>query len=284
MEQHFAVIGKPIAHSLSPVMHQAGYLAIGLNAVYHRFEVHEAELGAAVQGLKALGFSGWNVTLPYKEKIIEYIDELTLEASQAGAVNTVKVAGPRLIGHNTDGPGFVRSIESFLKGGRRRKAVILGAGGAAKGIALALANQGMQLHILNRTLDKAVSLAEMLNRAGAPVTAGPLARGAWLEDVDLLVQTTAAGLHGEDYPFSLEGIRPQTLVVDIIFNPSATNFLRQAARLGCTTLNGIGMLVHQGALAWEFWLDRPAPIAAMRQALEDVLRQPAESGTAGSEV
>ena len=273
MEKHYAVIGYPIEHSLSPGMHKAGYEALGLDAEYQRFLVEPSHLTEAVEGLCALGFSGWNVTLPHKEHIISLLDVLTPQAQRAGAVNTVKIHEGQRIGHNTDGDGFVRSVEEELKGFQGKKAVLLGAGGASKGIALALTEQGMQVHILNRTYEKAEALVQAIQREGGTATSGVFAPGDWLSDVDLLVQTTSAGLHGEPFPFSVQGISEHALVVDIIFNPRETAFLQEAKKQGCRTLNGLGMLLYQGALAWEFWLGGQAPVEAMRQALQNQLME-----------
>ncbi len=273
VEKHYAVIGDPIQHSLSPGMHNAGYRSLGVDAEYSRFQVEARRLAGAVEGLRALGFSGWNVTLPHKESIIPLLDTLTPQAKRAGAVNTVKIHERQLIGHNTDGDGFVRSVEEDLKGFKGKKAVLLGAGGASKGIALALAEQGMQLHILNRTPEKAMELVQVIQHEGGRATSGTFAPGDWLEDADLLVQTTSVGLYNEPFPFSLAGISKQALVVDIIFNPIETIFLQEAKKLGCRTQNGIGMLLYQGALAWEFWLGGKAPVAEMRQALKNQLLQ-----------
>ncbi|MDO0822886.1 shikimate dehydrogenase [Desulfosporosinus nitroreducens] len=271
MERHYAVMGDPIQHSLSPWMHNAGYEALGLDAEYQRFRVEASHLAEAVKGLRALGFSGWNVTLPHKENIVSLLDTLTPQAQRAGAVNTVKIHEGQLIGHNTDGDGFVRSVEEELHGFEGKKAVLLGAGGASKGIALALAEQGMCLHILNRTPEKAKGLAQAIEREGGTASTGEFAPGDWLKDVDLLVQTTSVGLHRESFPFSLEGISKQALVVDIIFNPMETAFLKEAKKLGCRTHNGLEMLLYQGALAWEFWLGGQAPVKEMRQALKNQL-------------
>lgn len=267
LEKHYAVIGDPIRHSLSPQMHNAGYRALGIKAEYHRFQVKPAQLSEAVEGLCALGFSGWNVTIPHKESIVSLLDTLTPEAQRAGAVNTVKIHEGQRIGHNTDGAGFVRSVEGDMNGFQGKKAVLLGAGGASKGIALALAEQGMHLHILNRTPDKAKELVQVIQSLGGTATSGEFALGDWIKDVDLLVQTTSVGLQGERFLFSLQGISEQALVVDIIFNPSQTAFLQEAKELGCRTLNGLGMLLYQGALAWEFWLGGLAPVEEMRQSL-----------------
>ncbi|MDP4161222.1 MAG: shikimate dehydrogenase [Bacillota bacterium] len=273
MEKHYAVIGDPIEHSLSPWMHNAGYSASGVDAEYHRFCVKPSQLAEAVEGLCALGYSGWNVTIPHKEHIIPLLDILTPEARRAGAVNTVKIQEGKRIGHNTDGAGFVRSVEGDLQGFKGKNAVLLGAGGASKGIALALAERGMKVHILNRTLEKAEELVQAVERAGGTATSGEFASGDWLTEVDLLVQTTSVGLHDEPYPFSLEGISSGTLVVDIIVTPRETAFLKDAKKQGCRTQDGLDMLLYQGVLAWEFWLGGQAPVEEMRQALKKQLFQ-----------
>ncbi|AET66676.1 shikimate 5-dehydrogenase [Desulfosporosinus orientis DSM 765] len=271
MEKHFAVIGDPIEHSLSPWMHNAGYKTLEIDAEYQRFRVETNHLAESIKGLCALGFSGWNVTIPHKESIIPYLDHLTPQAKRAQAVNTVKYHQGQLIGHNTDGDGFIRSVEVDLREFEGKKAVLLGAGGACKGIALALAEQGMELTILNRTPEKAEKLVELILKEGGKASSGRFAPGGWLETVDLLVQTTSVGLHREPFPFSLEGISKQALVVDIIFNPMETLFLKEAKKLGCRTQNGLGMLLYQGALAWEFWLGRQAPVEEMGKALKNRL-------------
>lgn len=267
MEKHFAVIGHPIAHSLSPLMHSAGYQSLGLKAEYQRYEVLPEDLGDAIKGLKGLGFSGWNVTVPYKEKILPFLDELTVEAQRAGAVNTVKVREGRLIGHNTDGTGFVRSIQEWIDLEPGRKIIILGAGGAAKGIAMALAPLGVQLQILNRTAERARELVESIRSFGGKADLEEWGRGDWLSQADCVIQTTTLGLKNEVYPFSLQGISSKALVIDIIFNPWETPFLLSAKEQGCKTLNGVGMLLYQGVAAWEYWLGGQAPVEAMRSAL-----------------
>lgn len=272
MEKHFAVIGNPIAHSLSPAMHRGGYQELGLEVDYLRLQVESNELPQAVQGLRALGFSGWNVTVPFKEQIIPFLDELTPEALKAGAVNTVKVAEDgRLLGHNTDGNGFIRSLQDDLKLEKGMQVVILGAGGAAKGIAMALLPYDVKITVLNRTVKRAQQLVDLINSQGGDAVTKPWGAGDWLNSAQLLVQTTSLGLKQEQYPFSLQGISNETLVVDIIFNPWETPFLREAREQGCRTLNGAGMLLYQGALAWEFWLGGQAPVEGMKKGLFEAL-------------
>lgn len=271
--KHFAVIGDPIAHSLSPIMHQAGYEAVGYDAEYHKFQVKPEELGEAVKGLKALGFAGWNVTVPHKENIIAFLDELTDEAQLAGAVNTVKVQAGRLIGHNTDGAGLVCSLREHMELDDRKIIILLGAGGAAKGIAMALAPLEVQLIVLNRTAERAKELVEKIRAQGGQAIQVPWGGGDWIAKADCVIQTTSLGLKNEEYPISLRGIHPSSLVIDIIFNPWETPFLKGAKTLGCKSLNGIEMLLYQGVKAWEFWLEDQAPVEAMRRALYEAIKR-----------
>lgn len=272
MKDQLAVIGYPIGHSLSPVMHNAGYKAVHKEAIYHKFAVKPENLKEAVNGLKALGFVGWNVTIPHKEGILPLCDKLTEEAKLAGAVNTVKVQSGQLVGHNTDGVGFVRSLTEHMELNPEKHIVLLGAGGAAKGIAMALAPLGVQIHVLNRTKGKAQKLVEQIQGFGGRAILEEWELGEWLRQGDCIIQTTSIGLKMEDYPFSLEGISPKTLVVDIIFNPWETPFLREARSLGCKTVNGIEMLLYQGVKAWEFWFDEEAPASVMKEALLNALQ------------
>ncbi len=267
MTKKFAVIGHPIEHSLSPEMYCAGFTALGLDASYERVSVAPENLPEAIGQMKEAGYSGWNVTIPHKVAIIPFLDEMTKDAERAGAVNTVKVAEGRLIGHNTDGSGFWQSLGDTRERLRGKEAVILGAGGAARGIAFTLAEQKMKIWVLNRTLHKAEELAQAVNKAGGEAVAGELDRGEWLNSAALIVQTTSIGLKEESYPFSLQGIPSRTLVADIIFNPWKTRFLKEAEELGCLTENGLGMLLYQGTLAWEFWWGSRAPAESMRAGL-----------------
>ncbi len=272
MQEHLAVIGYPIEHSLSPVMHNAGYQAVEKEAIYHKFAVKPENLQEAVLGLKALGFLGWNVTIPHKEAILPLCDELTEEAKIAGAVNTVKVQNGQLIGHNTDGVGFVRSLTEHMELNSEKHIVLLGAGGAAKGIAMALAPLGVKIHVLNRTKAKAQQLVEQIQGFGGQAILEEWEPGEWLNQGDCIIQTTSVGLKMEGYPFSLAGISPETLVVDIIFNPWETPFLKEAKSLGCKTVNGIEMLLYQGVKAWEFWFNEEAPASVMKEALLNALQ------------
>lgn len=263
----YAIIGYPVDHSLSPEMHEAGFKAAGVDAIYERISVRPSELAAGIHYLKDNHYDGWNVTYPLKEKIIPYLDQMTPEARNIGAVNTVKIENGLLYGHNTDGDGFIQALLSKGFVFENKKVVMLGAGGAAKAIAVSLARYNVKLLILNRTQDKAEVLAEQVNALGGEASGDILAPGAWLESVDLLIQTTSVGMIGEPYLIKLDGITPSAWVVDLIYYPAVTNILSEAAARGCQTFNGLDMLLFQGALAWEFWLGIKAPIDSMRKAL-----------------
>ncbi|HHV63652.1 MAG TPA: shikimate dehydrogenase [Peptococcaceae bacterium] len=269
----YAIIGYPVEHSLSPLMHEAGFKALGLNAVYDRFPVTLAGIQDGINYLLEHNYSGWNVTYPLKEAIIPFLTELSPEARDIGAVNTVKVVKGVLLGHNTDGEGFCRSLSSQGFNWRLKKAVILGAGGAAKALAVALARRGVNILILNRTENKAEKLAKQIATLGGKAAWGGLHAGDWLQEVDLLIQTTPIGMQGEKIPIELRGIRPSAWVIDLIYKPAVTPFLAQAAFYGCKTLNGLPMLLYQGALAWEYWLGIKAPIEVMQKALEEQTRK-----------
>lgn len=264
----YAIIGYPVAHSLSPAMHEAGFKALGLDAEYHRIPLQLPELGAGVEFLRQRAYDGWNVTYPLKEEMISFLDAVTPAALDIGAVNTVKVTEGFLQGHNTDGEGFIESLSTKGYVFRQKKAVILGAGGAARAIAVSLARLGVELLILNRTGNKAQKLADHISALGGEASWGILASGEWLRSVDLLIQTTPVGMQGEEYGFTLQGIHSSAWVVDLIYYPVMTPFLSQAARYGCKTMNGLEMLLYQGALAWKFWFNFEAPVSALRRGLE----------------
>jgi shikimate dehydrogenase len=219
-------------------------------------------------------FGGANVTLPHKEQAAALVDTLTQEAASVGAVNTVVVKGDRLLGANTDGQGFLRSLHeeaAFLPRGRR--AVILGAGGAARAVAVSLAEAGAEeMVIVNRTVERAKSLAEFVNR-GTGVSAVGLGLDdprmpAVVSNCALLVNATSAGLGTSDpLPIDPALLRPGMLVYDLIYRPRETALLREAKRRGCRVLGGLGMLLYQGVLAFELWTGHKPSEEVMRQAL-----------------
>jgi shikimate dehydrogenase len=255
-------------------MHNAAFRALGLPYVYLKFRVPVADLSRALDGAMILGFKGVNITIPLKEAVLPLVDRLTAEARRVGAVNTVTFCDGTSEGHNTDGDGFLRAMREewdFRPHGRR--AVILGAGGAARAVAFALAGHGArEVAIVNRTVDRAIRLARDVSRVtGTLVLARRLEPGldwsALLRDADLLVNATSVGMRGESCLVPTAALSPDLRVADLVYNPPSTALLLAARARGALNMNGCGMLVHQGALAFERWTRRRAPTAAMRLAL-----------------
>lgn len=275
-----ALLGHPVIHSVSPEMHNAGFEAAGLNAAYLAFDVAPAELSLAVRGLASLGSAGFNLTIPHKEAVMDLLDEIDPFARMVGAVNTVAVQGDRLIGYNTDGPGFLRSLDQetgFRPAGTR--AVILGAGGFARAVAFGLAQDGAKSIILaNRDLSRAEALAAELRERfpalecrSATMETGLAQSGG----AGLVVNCTPVGMHPEIEASPIQdfmGAGPGALAVDSIFNPQRTRFLEAAAAAGLKTIGGLGTLVHQGALAWRHWFGFDGPVGTMWDAALSALK------------
>ena len=256
MKKWFAVMGDPIEHSKSPAMHNAWFEEMSIDATYIPVHVSSENLESAVAGLKTLGASGWNVTIPHKTAIIPYLDELDELAEKMGAVNTVvRTKEGTLKGYNTDGVGFVRSLEEAVGKSHKDKPVLLiGAGGAARGIAFAMQQQGYEnLTIANRTVANAQAIVDEMGTGQAiSLTEAEVT----LADFGILVQMTSAGLATGNFsmPFSLEHLTKGAIVADIVYNPLMTPFLQAAEEKGATVVTGLGMFVHQGAIAFEYWL------------------------------
>lgn len=265
----FGVLGDPVEHSLSPAMHNAAFAACGLPHLYLRHRVTPAELPAALADARRLGMGGLNLTVPLKETVLPLLDAMTPAARRIGAANTLVLRGRRVVGDNTDGRGFVRSLRGAVRV-RGAVAVVIGAGGSARAVGSALLDAGAaRVNILNRTSARADELAARLDRPDA-VAVFPLRMletGAVLEDASLVVNTTSVGLTGAALPTRFAAAPRACLFVDLLYGPTPTPWRRAAARAGRPTLDGAGMLLHQGALAFEAWTDRPAPLAAMTRAL-----------------
>jgi shikimate dehydrogenase len=257
LKKWYAVIGDPIAQSMSPGMHETWFTDNRTDATYIPVHVTTDRLREAVEGLKNLGCSGWNVTVPHKSAIIPFLHQLDASAEQMNAVNTVHVLEDgTLVGSNTDGKGFVRSLEeAYGEQCKDKKVLIIGAGGAARGIAFALHFAGYgPIFFTNRTLEKAEQLATNLsNSIVLSVAEAELS----LSEFGLIVQTTSVGMNfaKKGMPLNPGNLSEGTVVADIIYNPLETEFLTEARKRGARTLNGVGMFVHQGALAFETWTD-----------------------------
>lgn len=265
------VIGWPIAHSVSPAMHNAAFRALGLDWCYVPFPVHPERLAQALAGVRGLGLRGINITVPHKQALLSLVDELTPEARAVGAVNTVIVKGETLLGHNTDVGGFLRALGDAGCDARGSSALVLGAGGAARAVVYALARVGAQVTLLNRTVSRAHDLAREFASlgAGARLEAGPLdeqtLRGI-ASSASLIVNTTPLGMWPEvDTSPWLEGVPfpADALLFDLIYNPRETLLMRQARAGGARAVDGLRMLVHQGAEAFELWTGVRPPIEVM---------------------
>ncbi len=273
------IVGFPVHHSRSPAMHRAAIEALGIDAVYVPFPVAPSRLADAVRGLLALGIAGVNVTLPHKQAIVALLDRVDDAARAIGAVNTVVREGEQLAGYNTDAPGLVRALEEAGARTKGARAVIVGAGGAARAAVVGLAGAGAaEIVVAARAPDKARALLESVRPALGEVVAQAVAidDGALREacsNATLLVQATSATL--EDGPealalaasLPLDALASGAVVMDVVYEPRETAVLRAANALGLRTVNGLGMLLHQGALAFERFTERAAPLDAMRRAL-----------------
>ncbi|MDK2881055.1 MAG: shikimate dehydrogenase [Clostridia bacterium] len=275
----FALYGDPVGHSLSPVMQNRAFAACGLDCCYVPLRVKREGLPTAVAAIRALGLGGVNITIPHKESVLKYLDEVDREAELIGAVNTVVRRENRLCGYNTDAAGFLRSLRKeagFEATGK--KAVVLGAGGAARAVAFALAIGGAaSLAVINRDPGRARTLAaDVEKKTGCCTAAGSFQDGLLeeaLKGTDLVVNATPVGMFPDCHssPITAEKLPPGILVCDLVYNPIRTKLLADAAAAGCRVLNGVGMLVAQGALAFELWTGKQAPVAAMREAVEEHL-------------
>jgi len=266
------IFGDPVAHSRSPAMHNAAFHAIKLDWYYLPFVVRPAGLADAVRAIRALGLAGVNLTIPHKERVLPFLDGLSTEARHIGAVNTIVNRRGRLIGHNTDGRGFVQALRAEWNRTLRGSGVcLLGAGGAARAVAVALVRAGIaRLDIANRDLDRARRLTRLIRGRGARVKAIPLTDRAVSQAAEgcrYLINTTASGLHPRDPRLVSPAVVGRfPYVCDLIYQPAVTPLLRDAKAAGCRTMNGVGMLVYQGALSFELWTGRKAPIAVMLRA------------------
>lgn len=271
------VFGHPVSENPTVVMIEAAFRELGLNWRYVNFEVLPEDLEAAVAGLRAMNFKGINLTIPHKVEVLQYLDDIAPDAKLMGAVNTVRREGDRLIGENTDGKGFLRSVrEDAGIDPAGKRVVFLGAGGAARAMTVELALAGAEkIIVVNRSAERGEVLVQLLNDE-TPTTAQFVHWDHTFsipEGTDVLVNSTSIGLYPnvEDKPdIDYESITANMVVCDVIPNPPNTLFLREAENKGAKILDGLGMLVGQGAIGLKMWTGHDAPVAVMRKALEEV--------------
>jgi shikimate dehydrogenase len=258
-----AVIGDPVRHSLSPVMHNAAFSALDLDWVYVAMEVGRADIAAAVAGVRALRIDGLSVTMPHKQAIIGHLDRLSPTAERLGAVNTVVRTGAALAGESTDGQGLLdalRGDEGFDPAGRR--CLVLGAGGAARAAVLALAQAGAaEVGVRARRAAAATAASQLAGSVGTVATDGAEA------DADLVVNATPLGMApGDPMPAEPGRLGPGQLVVDLVYHPATTPLVAAARATGATAVNGLGMLLHQAAHAFRLWTGEDPPLSVMSAA------------------
>lgn len=266
-----AVIGDPIAHSKSPVMHNAALVALGIEGEYFPIHVSREDLGNAISHMKELGFRGINVTIPHKVDVMAYVDRIDESAARIGAVNTIVNENGILTGYNTDGIGYVRSLKDETQVDLRGKSImVLGAGGAARGIVSALAQEEPKtIVIANRTADKAIQMAEEWKSIAniCAITMDEIS--SHLPNIDVIINTTSIGMHPHISHTVIDpAMIPAGIIVsDLIYNPLTTELLKKSQERGCIIHGGLGMFVNQGAYALEYWTGMPAPIETMRTAV-----------------
>ncbi len=266
------VIGNPIEHSMSPAMHNAAIQALKLDYRYLAFQVLPERLQDAIQGMRALGISGLNVTIPHKEKAIPFLDEIEETAAKIGAINTIKNDKGLLIGRNTDGEGAIAAIQAAGWGLDRSNVVIIGSGGAARAIAYNLAKIVPRIIILYQIKEQADKLvADLEKHSKATIINAPLdedCTGREIQEADLLIHATPVGMHPNvnKSVLSKKCLHSDLNVFDIVYNPLQTQLLKDAKEAGCATLGGIDMLVNQGALSFEWWTGVAPNKALMKQA------------------
>lgn len=270
------VIGDPVAHSRSPQMHNAAFAKAGLDYVYVPFHVRPDDLAAALAGFKAINVVGINVTLPHKQAVIPFLTSISREAELIGAVNTLTFVEGDIHGDNTDAPGVLQALEEDENTSGTpvgENVVVLGAGGAARAVVVALALRGVAaITIANRTVEKAVSLAkEMDQKTGVSMQGMGLTDERLplsVRESKLLVNTATISMDvTQPLLISADWLQPNTIVYDIVYTPPVTPLMQAATERGCQTLGGIGMLVHQGAIAFEKWTGVTPCTETMRQAL-----------------
>lgn len=274
------LFGYPVRHTASPDFQNAGFRAAGLDWVYLPFGVHPDNLGRAVAGIIALGFRGINLTIPHKQAVIEYLDELSPEAEIIGAVNTIDVKEGRLKGHNTDGSGFVKSIREESGIELAGKTIfVMGAGGAGRAVAAQASLDGAaEVFVCDCDESRSQALVSAIGiRPGmarfVPFSRMPIQDA--LQRCDIFVDATPLGMKADDpTSVNVDWLRPGTFVYDLVYDPPETPLLRAAKQRGCRTLGGLGMLLYQGCIAFEIWTGVPAPVEEMRDALRKaVLRK-----------
>jgi len=276
--QIYGIIGYPVKHTFSPLMHNACFESLGMNAVYLPFEVKPVDLKSSLSCMKSAGINGLNVTIPHKEEVLNYLDEIDKEARLIKAVNTIVIKNGRLKGFNTDGRGFVGSLkEEFGISPRGKSFFIMGAGGASRAISYSVALRGAKRIVLvdeikNKAIKLTGSLTSDTSCDAIAIKKDKRAMSELIRNSDVFINATSCGMKPSDPKL----IDPELLhrglaVYDLVYNPGVTKLLRDAKKRGARVTNGIGMLLNQGAISFKLWTGKRAPIRVMKKALNKAL-------------
>ena len=258
------IIGWPVEHSKSPLMHNAAFDALGLNYCYIAMPVQPERLKEAIEGIRALGFTGINVTIPHKQTVIQYLDEIDEEARFIGAVNTIKNEDGRLTGYNTDGRGFMESLREEGIDPSGKNIFVIGVGGAARAVCYYLCKSASKLYLHGRNMQKASSLMNDLKDISSNVSITETKKN--IQYADIIINATPLGMKEDDpMPFEPSMLRPDQIVCDLIYWD--TPLIKQARQIGCKAVNGLGMLLWQGVLAFKIWTGITPPVDLMREHL-----------------
>nr|A9AB08.1 RecName: Full=Shikimate dehydrogenase (NADP(+)); Short=SDH [Methanococcus maripaludis C6] len=269
------LIGHPVEHSFSPIMHNAAIKDLGINYTYLAFDVSEENLKYIVSGAKALQIAGFNVTIPHKINIMKYLDEIDEDAKSIGAVNTVKIENGKTIGYNTDGIGVKRALEEKSGILINKNILIIGSGGASRAVSFELAKEN-NLTIVNRNIEKAKILSEELStklKKENSIKYGAL--NIDIKNFDIIINTTPVGMYPDtdvNPVIPLNDIKKSAVVMDLIYNPLEPVFLKEAMKYGVETINGLGMLVYQGAVSFQIWTGKKPDVYVMKKAINSKIR------------
>jgi shikimate dehydrogenase len=258
----YGVLGNPVRHSLSPIIHNSAFQKMGLNAVYLAFEVKD--LKAALEGVRGLGVRGVSVTIPFKTEVIRFLDGIEAVAQKIKAINTISNQDGRLVGYNTDWSGALRALEERIDL-KDKRVCLMGAGGAARAIGFGLKERGAEIFISNRSHESGEKLARELGGIFKPFPGGL--------DVDVLINATSVGMspQPEVTPYSEEPLREGMIVMDIVYHPLETRLLKEAKKRGCSTINGLEMLLYQAIGQIEIWTGMKPDITPVRESLRQAI-------------
>jgi len=276
----YGVIGNPVQHSLSPMIHNGAFKRLGLNAVYLAFEVKNVE--EALRGIRGLGVRGVSVTLPFKTEVLPFLDKVEGPARKIGAVNTIVNRRGRLIGYNTDCEGALEALEEKMDL-RGKRVVLLGAGGAARAIGFGLKERGLRLIVVNRSKERGRPLGKELRCDSLPISSLVRMKAGELE-ADVIINATSLGMYPRDgeTPIPKELLQREMAVMDIVYEPLQTRLLREAKEKGCVTVDGLEMLIRQGMAQFEIWTGKRLEIGQIKKDLRRALeRESAKTHSAG---